>query len=99
MIHYLFKFSELCTKANLSGAYVIAAKRKCMEDPSFFVAGEISEEELNKVNPYVIGVSVFAIVFAGVAGSAYAIYKEVCFTILPFYPDSKQEDTKNSASK
>ena len=40
-------------------------------------AGEIDEATMNKVNPYVIGVSFFAVVFAGVAGSAYALYKEV----------------------
>lgn len=40
-------------------------------------AGEINESEFNKTNPYVIGVSLFAIAFAGVAGSAFAIYKEV----------------------
>lgn len=46
-------------------------------------AGEIDENELNKVNPYVIAVSFFSIVFAGVAGSAYAIYKEVNFPLPP----------------
>ena len=35
---------------------------------------------MNRVNPYVIGVSFFAVVFAGVAGSAYALYKEVSST-------------------
>jgi hypothetical protein len=40
-------------------------------------AGEIDEDTLNKVNPYVIGVTFFGITFAGVAGSAFAIYKEV----------------------
>ena len=40
-------------------------------------AGEIDEAVLNQVNPYVISVSVFAIAFAGVAGSAFALYKEV----------------------
>jgi len=34
-------------------------------------------DTLNKVNPYVIGVTLFAVTFAGVAGSAFAIYKEV----------------------
>lgn len=43
------------------------------EDP---FTGEIDEEALNKVNPYVISISVFAIAFAGAAGSAVAIYKE-----------------------
>ena len=50
----------------------------CLLETFCLPAGEINEEEMNKVNPYVISVSVFAIVFAGVAGSAYAIYKEVC---------------------
>lgn len=40
-------------------------------------AGEIDQEALNQVNPYVIGISIFAIAFAGAAGSAVAIYKEV----------------------
>ena len=43
----------------------------------YCAAGEIDESELNKVNPFVIAVSLFAIVFAGIAGSAFAIYKEV----------------------
>ncbi len=47
-------------------------------------AGEIDEATLNRVNPYVIGVSFFAVVFAGVAGSAYALYKEVSFPPKPY---------------
>lgn len=43
------------------------------QDPE---TGEIDEDTLNKVNPYVIGVTFFGITFAGVAGSAFAIYKE-----------------------
>ena len=54
--------------------------------PFFVAAGEIDEDVLNRVNPYVIGVSFFAVVFAGVAGSAYALYKEVCDRQSPPFP-------------
>ena len=77
MAKKILKFAPCtATNSNLSSTYMIRqiGAEVC---PCPCAAGEIDEAVLNSVNPYVISVSVFAIAFAGVAGSAFALYKEV----------------------